>query len=383
VKSPLDGYRVLSLAEQYPGPMATMVLADLGADVILVERPDGGDPTRRFSGHFEALSRNKRSVALNLKSDRGRELFLDLLEGADVLVEGFRPGVMDRLGLAIPMLRERFPGLVCASISSFGQTGPFRDRGAHDLTIQAATGFVTSLAGGRPAPTPLPLADISSAMYAALGIVTGLLARTDSGRGVYIDVSMLDCLVSWRSTMLVSALNGLDPAPYPPEDPGYGVFEAADGSLVNLSIAGEDHQWRQLCQELNLPDLGELPEAERNVRAAELDAVLVSAISELDGPSFVARCSSRGVGAGLVAELPSVATNEQVVARGQIVRAGAQDAPRVVRQPLLFDGEGSEIRCPAPGLGEHTREVLREARLGEAEIDELVAAGVAAENTAV
>ncbi len=383
MRAPLAGYRALSLAEQYPGPLATMVLADLGADVVMVERPAGGDPTRRFSGHFEALNRNKRSVALNLKSDEGRELFLTLLESTDVLIEGFRPGVMDRLGLAVPMLRERFPGLVCTSISSFGQTGPFRDRGAHDLTTQAAAGFVTSVDGGRPAPVSLPLADISSAMFAAIGIVAALLGRTKSSEGAYVDVSMLDCLVSWRSTMLVSALNDLDPAPYPPEDPGYGVFVAADGSLVTLSIAGEDHQWRELCEELGLTQVRDVAETERNARHAELDAELSRAIAEVDGAGFVTRCSERGVGAGLVAGLPDVALNPQVVARGQIVRAGAPDGPRVVRQPLLFDGEGSDVGRAAPALGEHTREVLLEAGLSEADIDRLLMSEVVAEKTVV
>jgi crotonobetainyl-CoA:carnitine CoA-transferase CaiB-like acyl-CoA transferase len=379
VDAPLDGYRVLSLAEQYPGPMATMVLADLGADVVMVERPAGGDPTRRFSGHFEALNRNKRSVALNLKLDEGREVFLTLLESADVLIEGFRPGVMDRLGLAVPRLRERFPSLVCASVSSYGQTGPFREHGSHDLTTQAAAGFVTTSDGGRPAPVSLPLADISSAMFATIGIVASLLARTGSSHGAYVDVSMLDCLVSWRSTTLVSALNDLDPAPYPPEDPGYGVFAAADGSLVALSVAGEDHQWRELCDELGLTEFREVAEVDRNARHAELDAELSSAIAKVDGPGFVTRCSARGVGAGLVADLPEIALNPQVVARGQIVRAGGPDGPQVVRQPLLFDGSGTDINRPAPALGEHTREVLREAGLRDGDVDQLLASGVVAE----
>jgi crotonobetainyl-CoA:carnitine CoA-transferase CaiB-like acyl-CoA transferase len=358
-----------------------MILADLGADVVLIERPNGGDPTRRFAGHFEALGRNKRSVALDLKDDRGKAVFLSLASAADVVVEGFRPGVMARLGLDAHNLRSRHPELIFVSISSFGHTGPLTARGGHDLTMQAAAGFLSGSKDERPAPAPLPLADIASAMYATIGIVTGLLVRARTGRGTEIDVSMLDALVSWHSTMLVSAMNGLDPAPYPPDDPGYGVFRAADGGLVTLSIAGEDHQWRALCEELGLPELAGLTELQREERAAEIDAELSRALGTLAGAEVVERCASRGIGAGLAVELPEVADDPQVVARGQIVHAGDDaDAPRVVRQPLLFDGEGSEVRRRAPQLGEHTREILQEVGYSANEIDRLVGARVVAEH---
>lgn len=372
MKTPLAGFRVLSLAEQYPGPFATMILADLGADVILVERPNGGDPTRRFSGHFEALSRNKRSVAVNLKSERGRDVFLRLAETADVVVEGFRPGVVDRLGIGAQTLRRLVPSIVYASISSFGQTGPLSPRGGHDLTMQAAAALVaTRPGGGRPAPAPLPLADIASAMYAALGIVTALLARQRSSEGSHVDISMLDALVSWRSTMLVSTLNELDPAPYPPDDPGYGVFVTEDGRLLTLSIAGEDHQWRALCEELGLDDLADLREADREKSAESIDERLACAIRGRTAAWLEERCAARGIGAGIVKELAAVAEDPQVVARGLLVRAG-DDGPLVVRQPLLFDGEASTVRHAAPLLGEHTRELLKEVGYADGDIDELL-----------
>jgi crotonobetainyl-CoA:carnitine CoA-transferase CaiB-like acyl-CoA transferase len=190
---------------------------------------------------------------------------------------------------------------------------------------------------------------------------------------------MLDALVSWRSTMLVSALNDLNPAPYPPDDPGYGVFRAADDSLVTLSIAGEDHQWRSLCEELGLLEFADLTEAQREQRAAEIDAALCGAIGERGGFELVQRCAERGIGAGLAAELAAVADDPQVVARGQIVHAGGPGGPRVVRQPLLFDGEGSMVNRSAPTLGEDTRCILGEAGLSAVAIDELMSAGVVAE----
>jgi crotonobetainyl-CoA:carnitine CoA-transferase CaiB-like acyl-CoA transferase len=381
MKAPLSGVTVLSLAERYPGPLTTMILADLGADVILVERPGGGDPTRQFPGHFEALGRNKRSVAIDLKSEPGREAFLALAANADVVVEGFRPGVLERLGISMPSLRERFPRLVCASISSYGQTGPLRQDGGHDLTIQAAAGFVKPGPDGRPAPAPLPLADLSSALYAAIGIVTALFVRGE-GEGSYVDVSMLDCVVSLHSTMLVSALNGLGIAPYPPDDPGYNVFVAADGSFVALSIAGEDHQWQALCAELQLERHAHLSERERERRAAELDRELAAAISTRQGQELIDRCNERGIGAGpVVADLAEVADNPQVRARGQLVRAGGPHGPLVVRQPLLFDGEGSEVDRGSPRVGQHTREVLSEVGMEAGEIESLLETDAAFESS--
>ena len=192
IKLPLSGIRILSLAEQYPGPYATMLLADLGADVIMVERPGGGDPSRRFAGLFASFNRNKRSVVLDLKSADGRDEFLRLVDTADVVMEGFRPGVMSRLKIGADELRARKPSLIFVSISSFGQTGPQAGVAGHDLSIQAAAGMIDVPLGqeaGLALPV-LPLADISSAMFAAMGVVTALFARSKSEQGATIDVSM-------------------------------------------------------------------------------------------------------------------------------------------------------------------------------------------------
>jgi crotonobetainyl-CoA:carnitine CoA-transferase CaiB-like acyl-CoA transferase len=359
-----------------------MILADLGADVLLVERPRTGDPTRRFGGHFEALNRNKRSVALDLKTDVGREMFLRLAATADVVIEGFRPGVVDRLGIGPGVLRERFPELVVASISSFGQTGPLASRGGHDLTMQATAGLVqVGPLGGRPSPLPLPLADISSALFAAIGIVSALLARERSHRGSYVDVSMLDSLVSLRSTMLVSALNRLEPAPYPPDDPGYGVFTTGDGRLLTLSIAGEDHQWRALCEELGMFDLAALTTEERESRADEIDARLVAVVAQHPASWLEERLAARGVGAGIASDLADVAGHEQVRARALVVTAGGADGPLVVRQPIVFDGTCQTVRCRAPRLGQHTRELLAEVGYGAEQIAAALASGSIAETS--
>jgi crotonobetainyl-CoA:carnitine CoA-transferase CaiB-like acyl-CoA transferase len=373
MKSPLEGVRILSLAEQYPGPFASMVLADLGADVILVERPNGGDPTRRFSGHFEALSRNKRSIALDLKSAAGNRIFRSLLANSDVLMEGFRPGVMARLGLGAGQLRADFPALIYASISSFGHSGPLSDRGGHDLSVQGLAGFVSQ--DENPAPAPLPLADIASAMYATIGITSALYARRSSGAGVHIDVSMLDSLVSWRSTAMVSSMNSLDPAPYPPDDPGYGVFRVGARDLVTLSIAGEDHQWRELCLGLGLDDVASLTTVEREKRAPALRTRLQEALSDRNLVDIERELAARGVGVGKVNNDAAVSRDAQIAARGIIAEIEGSPSVRVVKQPIQFDGYSGVVKRRAPRLGEHTRELLIEIGWTNHDIEQYITSG--------
>ena len=358
---PLAGIRVLSLAEQYPGPYATMLLADLGADVILVERPDGGDPSRRFPGLFAAFNRNKRSVALDLKSERGRDDFLRLVDSADAVLEGFRPGVMARLGLDAEALRARKPTLVCASISSFGQDGPGAGVAGHDLSIQAAAGMVDVPVGqeaGLALPV-LPLADIASAMFAAFGIVSALFARSRHDRGATIDVSMLDCLVSWMTPFLVPPLNGLPTRQLPPEDPGYGVFATADGRQLTLSIAGEDHMWSALCGLLGLDRFAALSEQQRAARSAEIVPCLREAIARRPCDALCRQLEDARIAFGPVRRLHEVLADPQMAARRMAVAVtGGEGTQTFVRQPLLFDGEGGSVGRPVPRLGEHNAELL-------------------------
>ncbi len=367
---PLAGVRVLSLAEQYPGPYATMLLADLGADVILVERPDGGDPSRRFAGLFAAFNRNKRSVALDLKSASGLEQFLGLVDTADVVVEGFRAGVMDRLKIGAAALRARRPSLVFVSISSFGQIGPGGAGGAggagaslagHDLSIQAAAGMIDVPLGQEAALAlpMLPLADISSAMFAAMGIVTALFARTRNGQGSTIDVSMLDSLASWMTPFLVPPLNQLPTRMLPPQDPGYGLFATADGRQITLSIAGEDRMWATLCRLLELESFAALPERERSDRAGEITPHLRAAVGRWNYAALYQRLQDEGIAFGPVRRLDEVLADPQMVARRMVVEVdGPHGTQKFVRQPLLFDGEGGAITCQAPALGQHDAQLL-------------------------
>jgi crotonobetainyl-CoA:carnitine CoA-transferase CaiB-like acyl-CoA transferase len=381
---PLDGLRILSLAEQYPGPYATLLLADLGADVVLVERPNGGDPARAVSaGFFEGLNRNKRSLAVDLKRAEGREILVRLARDADVLLEGFRPGAMDRLGLGYDALRELNQGLVYVSISGFGQDGPLRDRAAHDLTYQGIAGLLYERVASRDvSPTPAPaVGDLSAGMFGALAALTGLVQRSRTGRGCHVDVSMLDGLVSWMSALLVPAINGLGRVGLP-RQPAYGLFETADRRLLSLSIAHEDRFWRALCEATGLGDeAATLDVAEREARVDELRARLAGRIAQRTLAAWTEDLGRADICFGPVNDLADVAADEQVVARQLVVELageGERPARRHVRQPLRFDGAGPGPRRHVPGLGEHTREVLAEAGVDADAIDDLIASGVVA-----
>lgn len=359
---PLTGVRILSLAEQYPGPFATMLLADLGADVILVERPEGGDPSRRFRGLFASLNRNKRSVTLDLKSERGHAEFLRLIDSADAVIEGYRPGVMARLKLGAEVLRERKPSLIFMSISSFGQFGPNVNVAGHDLSIQGAAGMIDVPLGQESGFTlpVLPLADISSAMFAALGVVTALFRRSQSGQGATIDVSMLDSLVSWMTPFLVPPMNQLPTRALPPEDPGYGLFATADGRQITLSIAGEDHMWSSLCALLQLNEFAALGEAQRSEQRAVITPHLRAAIARWPCDELCRRLEAERIAFGPVLRMHEVLHDPQMIARHMTIDIkGAPDAAsRFVRQPLLIDGDTGSLVRPAPKLGEHNAEVL-------------------------
>jgi crotonobetainyl-CoA:carnitine CoA-transferase CaiB-like acyl-CoA transferase len=371
---PLAGYRVLSLAEQYPGPFATLLLSDLGADVVQVERPGGGDPSRRYPAFHGALNRGKRSAALDLKHAGGVAAVRALAGRADVLLEGFRPGVMERLGLGAHRLTSENSGLVYVSVSGFGQTGPYRDRPAHDLSYQAMAGLLDAGAAMRDAPPVLSLADLTSGLFAAIAALTGLAGRAgNGGRGGHYDVSMFDSLVSLMTTHLVPAANAAADETLG-DDPGYGCYPTADGRWLSVSIAFEDHFWRRLCAVLGLPGYAGVDGTRRVERRVELRAAIAAALGARPLADWEPELTAAGVPFGVVRTPEELLGDPHLNARGML--AGVNDEIHL-RQPLVIDGRAPGPRSGCPGLGEHTGAVLSEAGFGEDEIRALLESGTA------
>jgi crotonobetainyl-CoA:carnitine CoA-transferase CaiB-like acyl-CoA transferase len=357
----LRGVTVLSLAEQYPGPYATLLLADLGAEVVMIERPGIGDPARAFPDFFKSLARNKYSVSLDLKTERGKRELLRLVSLADAFVEGFRPGVAERLGFGYETLVAQNPRLVYASISGFGQDGPYRDRLAHDLSYQATSGMLFDRRAAELQLPAMSFADLTAGTFAAFAIATALFARERTGRGRYIDIAMADCLVSWMTTHLGPLLNGGAPLTAT-DEPAYGVFRCADGRTLTLSIAHEDHFWRPLCELVGLIGNAGLHHQERLRDRASLRDHLRQAIAEQPLAYWSDRFDQHGIPWSPLLGLDDVVGDPHFRARGMFQtvpnRNGATEFH--VMQPIKFGGSPGRLRHPAPALGEHNAQFLKE-----------------------
>lgn len=375
---PLAGRRVLSLAQQLPGPYCGLLLAELGADVVLVEQIPGGDPARIFPALFAAANRGKRSVALDLKNPAGRAAFDQLVATADAVLEGFRPGVAQRLGIDHDRLVALRPGLVSCSISGYGQDGPAATLPGHDISYQARAGAVVD-GSGNIGGNSLPVADLASATFAALGVVAALLEQSQPGApaaGRRLDVSMTESVLSWNSIAIASALAGMGRRiDSPASEPAYGIFETADG-WVTVSIAHEDHFWRALCEALGRPELGGLRGDERRSRAGELRPWIESTLRLKPSEEWLGILEPAGVPAGRVNTPVATLDDPLFNAREAFVR----DGDRVeVRVPLRTADGPAPVGGPPPAVGADTRSCLLEAGLSERDIDDLVASGAAME----
>jgi crotonobetainyl-CoA:carnitine CoA-transferase CaiB-like acyl-CoA transferase len=365
------------MAEQYPGPYATLLMADLGADVILVERRGTGDPSRFAEDHFNALNRNKRSIAVDLRTEKGKEICHKLAERSDVFMDGFRPGVVKRLGVDYDSLRKVNPKIIYCSISGYGQDGPYRDRPAHDLTYQSMAGLLANLVpsgnfSGRPG---VAIGDLSSGMFATIGVISALFSREKTGVGQYVDVSMFDGLVSWMSVPLASYLRtGGEPADRASRgEPAYGVFAAEDGKYLTLSIAHEDHFWKNLCLAIGRDDLGDVPRNSRFERREELAAMLADVLITKPRDTWVELLNAADVPCGPVYTIGEVAADPHVEHRSLITEIPSSAGQKVkqVAHPLKFSETPASARHPAPALGENTEEILESLGYGRAEIEEL------------
>ncbi len=362
MRLPLEGLRVVSLAGQYPGPYATLLMADMGAEVVLVEHPRGGDPARQFPGFHRALNRNKKSVTIDLKGADGRAALERLLADADILLEGFRPGVMERLGFGHEAVLARFPRIIYVSISGFGQTGPYRDRPAHDLSYQAIAGllFQQARSGDSGVNSDVAIGDLCSGMFAAIGALSALNDRHRTGKGTYVDVSMTDCLASAMTVMLGPVLNGGAPDIISSE-PAYGVFRCGDEKLLTLSIAHENVFWKSLCGLLGIPELGDLDHHARVADGDRLRTRLARILETQDRDTWGRAFDQADIPWAPVSDLEEVAADSHFRARGVFQSLAGVDGQACwhVAQPLIFDGDRPGPTSDVPGLGEHNDELLR------------------------
>jgi alpha-methylacyl-CoA racemase len=376
----LAGLRILDLTRLLPGPFCTQLLADLGADVIKIEEPLTGDPARHahpLQGDTGALfllvNRNKRSATLNLKAPRGRELFLRLVDTADVVVDSFRPGVMDRLGLGYQTLSARNPRLVHATLSGFGQTGPYRDRPAHDLNYVALAGLLGYNVdrAGTPVMPSVQVADLGGGLMGAVAILAAIVARQGTGFGQLVDVSLFGSAVAWLPT-LISGLFATGRAPAAGEPPlaggiaQYGVYRTADDRFVTLG-ALEPKFFGAFLQQIGRLDLTQPMERER--LRAELEKIFAQrTLAEWNAElADVDTCFAP------VYSLDEALQDPQAAALGLFPEVGG--VPQI-GVPMAFSDTPARLLRPPPALGQHTAEVLAEVGLNVEQVRELAKAGV-------
>jgi crotonobetainyl-CoA:carnitine CoA-transferase CaiB-like acyl-CoA transferase len=392
----LDDVTVIDLSHALAGPFASTMLADYGAEVIKIE-PAQGDISRGWgppfygaeSAYFVNLNRNKKSVTIDLKHPAGRELFFRLLETADVVLENLRVGAVAKLGIDYERARERQPRVIFCSVSGFGQDGPYRDRAALDLVVQAESGMIsiTGEPGGRGVRCGVSIADITAGMYAAFAIVTALHAREKTGRGQYIDVSMLEGQLGILSgTIGAYIADGILPAPMGTAYAALLPYQTFRTKTRDIAIGiGSDKLWRMFCPLIGLPELATDPRyvtnAARNANRAALIAALQDALLAKPYEEWEAILLPAGIPIGAINTIAQVVDHPQVTARGALVECTHPVAGKVrlVGPPVGMSETPGSIRTPAPLLGEHTTEVLRERlSLSDDEIAQLRSAGIIA-----
>jgi len=388
----LDGIRVVDLTRILAGPFCTQLLGDLGAEVIKVEGLDG-DPVRgqgtlkdEFSGYFAQFNRNKRSIALNTREPRGRDVLHRLLVRADVLVENFRPGVLAKLGLDDETLARRYPQLVVCSINGFGSTGPYSDRPAFDFIAQAMSGFmaVNGPPDGEPMRAAPPISDLVAGLYGALGVCAALQARTRSGRGQRVETAMTNGLISLLGYLSAEYFTtGRAPertGNHHPIVSPYGPFRAADGEIA--IAPSNDTFVRRLLEALELGHILKDPRfadnAARVKNRVELTGILNLRLGEADADTWIRRLNAAGVPCGRVQGLDEVFNDPQVLAQEMVLTAehGEHGPIRMTGFPLKFSATPAALHRTCPELGEDTGALLREHGFDDAVIDALHRDGI-------
>ena len=387
---PLDGLLVVDLTRVLSGPYCTMQLADMGARVIKIEQPGRGDDTRGWgppfagaeSAYFLSINRNKESLTLDLKQPGARRILERLLDRADVVVENFRPGAMDRLGFGYAAVAARWPRIVYCSISGFGQTGPRRDQPGYDAVIQGEAGLmsITGESGGPALRLGVAIADLVSGMFAAQGIAMALLARARTGRGQLVDVGMLDAtaaLLTYQAGnyfvtgRVPERLGNRHPTIVP-----YETFDAADGEFV-LAV-GNDDLWRRFCKVARLDDLAsDTRFATNRVRVEHYEAlkpILVARLRTRTRAEWIDALNAEGVPSGAVRDIAEVINDPQLAAREMIqaVEHATLGSVRALGIPIKLSDTPGAVRTAPPTLGQHTDQILRtDLGLSDADIAHL------------
>lgn len=344
----LDGIRVLDLSIWRPGPYATQLLVELGADVVKIE-PPGGDPMRVFPTLFAVLNAGKRSVALDLKDASGRAAVLELAAGANVAIEGFRPGVVRRLGVDYGCMARANPSIVYCSISGYGQTGPLTELPGHDLNYQAWAGALEPRADDEePVNGRLPIADLAAGGYAAMAICAALVRHSRTGDGELIDVSMTDVIASWVGA--VPPLRLPDGQKMGGGVPGYGSFRTSDGGWIGLGVISEDHFWTKLVRALGLDDAASLPFPERLAITEALNDRIAAAIATRTRDEIVADLVAVGVPVSPILSQTEMIESEHFRSRGMITREG--DGTVTMGHPLRFAHHPARVGRDVPALVE-------------------------------
>ena len=391
---PLRGIRVLDLTRVLAGPFCSMTLADLGAEVIKIEIPGRGDDTRAYppfvggvSSYFLSINRGKKSVTLNLKTEEAREAFYRLARRCDVLLENFRPGVTERLGVDYQTIHEVNPRLIYCSISSFGQTGPYARWPGYDLIVQGMGGLmgITGEPGRPPVRIGVAITDIGAGMWAAIAILAALRARDRTGEGQHIDVSMLDGSVAWMTYVAGNyfATGRVPPrmgSAHPSIVP-YQGFEAADGKTV-LIAAGNDRLWALLCRGMGLEDWIDDPRYATNDKRVENRDVLIPALARefkrRTRDEWLERLRALGFPCAPVYTIDEIFSDPHVLHRGMLVEMEHPEVGRIkqIGPALKLSETPCVVGSPPPALGEHTEEVLRSlAGYSDEEIEALRRAG--------
>jgi crotonobetainyl-CoA:carnitine CoA-transferase CaiB-like acyl-CoA transferase len=388
--SALAGIKVLDLTSMVSGPVAAMMLADQGADVIKVEPTTGeqmrhiGPTVNKVTAAFFSCNRGKRSIAVDLKSEAGKKVLFDLVSDADVLIQNFRPGAMERMGFGEPVLRALNKKLIYVSISGFGEEGPYAHKRVYDPVIQAlscATDIQADRTTGRPQMFRIIIADKVTAITAAQAISTALYAREKSGEGQHIRLSMLDAMLSlfWPEAMagLTYADKEFDVRKY--QGAMDLIYETQDRFITAGAIS--DKEWEGMCRALNREDLIEHPDfktaQDRFTNNSQRKEVTAQEIKKWASEDILARFDAEGVPCAPIIDRSELLAHEQVVANGSIERLqfDAFGEVRQARHPARFDKTPARVQRPAPRLGEHGREVLTAIGYSESDIDALVQAG--------